>query len=136
MPTALTPDATPRRILLVDDEVELLKIARRLIRGLGYEVDTASSGPEALAKLDASSFDLVMLDMVMEEMDGVETLRRIRDKAPEQPVLILSAYAEASSVAAVRALGVLAYVRKPFNLSEISAVIRDALEGKATEDFV
>jgi two-component system alkaline phosphatase synthesis response regulator PhoP len=126
----------PHRILLVDDEQELLKVASRLIGSLGYAVDTAASGPAALVKLGSEDFDLVVLDMVMDEMDGVETLRRIRGIKPNQPVIILSAYAEPEMVEAVRALGILAYVRKPFNLGALSVAIRDALQGKSIVDVL
>lgn len=124
------------RILLVDDERELLKVASRLIGGLGYSVETASSGAAALAKLEAEPFDLVILDMVMDAMDGVETLRRIREFAPRQAVIILSAFAEPEKVQAVRTLGILAYVRKPFNLGALSAAISDALQGRATSEVL
>ena len=136
MPASRTDPNKKQHILLVDDEKELLHVTSMLVANLGYHVDTASSGQEALAKLDTSSADLVVLDMVMPEMDGVETLRRIKGKNPDQKVIILSAFAEPDKVTAVRSLGILAYVRKPFDLGTISAVLRDALAGKSTEGIL
>lgn len=127
-------DRPRSRILLVDDEPELLLVTGRLLTGLGYDVATASSGEKALGMVEASPPDLVILDMVMPGMDGETTLRRIRELAPDQKVIILSGFAEPEQVKAVRKLGILAYIRKPFDLGSMSSAIRAALAGEATPE--
>ena len=67
--------------------------------------------------------------MVMPEMDGAETLRRIRQIKPEQKVVILSAYAEPDKVAEVKELGIYAYLQKPFSLQKMEETVRNAIDG-------
>jgi CheY-like chemotaxis protein len=120
-------------ILLVDDEIELLKVSARLLGTLGYTVHKANGGQEALDFLSAGHADLVVLDMVMPHMDGVETLRNIRKMKPEQKVVILSAFAEPDRIAQVKELGVYAYIQKPFAVDNMARTLRNALDGIADE---
>ena len=123
------------RILLVDDERAVLKVNTYLLKGLGYEVLAADRGRAALDLMDEHEVDLVLLDMVMPEMDGVATLREIRSRAPEQKVIIFSAYAEPEKVEEVRQLGVFAYLIKPTPREILMGTIRDALDGKSPPPF-
>lgn len=123
------PGTSKQRILLVDDEPELLTVNMRLLTGLGYEVSMADSGEAALRILDDLPHDLVILDMVMPGLDGEATLRRIRERIADQKVIILSAFAEPEKVQAVKTLGILAYVRKPFDLGSMASTIRAVLGG-------
>lgn len=123
------PGTSKQRILLVDDEPELLTVNMRLLTGLGYEVSMADSGEAALRILDDLPHDLVILDMVMPGLDGEATLRRIRERIADQKVMILSAFAEPEKVQAVKTLGILAYVRKPFDLGSMASTIRAVLGG-------
>ena len=122
-------------ILLVDDEKELLRVNSRLLTALGYKVLLAQCGAEAINCLGSRQVDLVVLDMLMPEMDGVETLRCIREIRPEQKVVILSAYAEPEKVDAVKKLGVLAYLKKPLSLQNMATTLRKALEGVRCDDL-
>jgi len=132
-----TKKSTPHgeRILLVDDEVELLRVNARLLTTLGYRILSAKNGQEALDLLLSHDIDLVVLDMLMPGMDGVETLRRIRGVRPDQKVVILSAFAEPEKVKEVKKLGVLAYLKKPLSLQSMTTVLRNALDGNQDEDM-
>ena len=134
-------DRNPQRkrtehILLVDDELELLAVNSKLLATLGFEVSTTTSGLDAVERIQGQEIDLVILDMMMPVIDGVETLRRIRSSVPDQKVVILSAYAEDDQVLDVKALGISAYLRKPFELAKISTVLREVLDGKVVDDIV
>lgn len=122
-------------ILLVDDEVRLLSVNKRLLTALGMEVRTAESGPEALEILREWSPDLVLLDMVMPRMDGVTTLRRLRMFRPDQKVLFLSAYSDQAQIMEAESLGALAYLQKPAPLEVMTRVIDAALRGEKAPGF-
>jgi CheY-like chemotaxis protein len=79
--------------------------------------------------------DMIILDMVMPGMDGVETLKAIQEFKPEQKVVILSAYAEEEQIQAVKSLGVYAYMQKPVDLKEMVSTIRNTLAGIRSEDL-
>jgi DNA-binding response OmpR family regulator len=116
---------TPARILVVDDEVDILDLLSDLLGESGYEVVRAVDGREAIRALFHAQPDLVILDVAMPEMDGWQTLERIRD-VTDVPVLMLTARAgEDDKVRGLRA-GANDYVTKPFSTRELLARI-DAL---------
>lgn len=78
-------------ILVVDDDVGLRKAVRRVLVAQGFEVETAGDGVEALARLGARSFDLVVLDVMMPGQDGIEVCEQLRAQGEELPVLMLTA---------------------------------------------
>ena len=81
----------PSRILLVDDEMSIQRTVAPLLRSRGYEVEGAATGRLALDALDANRPDLVILDLGLPDMDGLEVLRRLRHRNNKTPVLILTA---------------------------------------------
>lgn len=112
------------RVLAVDDEQMILLALSAMLEALGHEVQTAAGGWEALRRLELGMVpDLVILDLNMPEMDGVETLTRIRARMPEMPVMICSGYADDRVAAALGAHAQLRLLHKPFTVAEI----RDAL---------
>ena len=84
------PECTGRRILLVDDEQEQLSLYEQALREEGYFVLCASNGKDALACLDASQFDLIILDVVMPVMDGIEALGKIVSRYRKMPIILHS----------------------------------------------
>ena len=110
------------RILLVDDEERILNFLRSKLRASGYEVLTASSGLEALEQAQAQEPDLIVLDLIMPQMDGFETLKELRSFSPV-PVIILSA--KGADVDKIKGLDLGAddYLPKPFNPDELVARI-------------
>lgn len=124
------PDGTPARILVVDDEAVLAELLGAALRHQGWDTRTASNGWEALDGAEEFDPDVVVLDIQMPGLDGMETLSRLRKKNPHLPVLFLTARdAVADRVAGLRA-GADDYVTKPFDLDEVTARI-DALLRRA-----
>jgi len=118
---------TPIRILVVDDESAIRRALRPPLVELGFQVVDASRGEEALQMLRAGGFDVVLLDVNMPGIGGIETLRRIRAFAPRLPILILTVRdAEEEKVEALE-LGADDYVTKPFSMRELIARIRTAV---------
>jgi CheY-like chemotaxis protein len=91
-PSALSIHA---RILLVDDNVNGLKARKTVLEELGYKIDTATGGDDALELFDRQKFDLVVTDYKMSRMDGLELIRILRAKAPEIPIILISGFVDA-----------------------------------------
>lgn len=118
---------SPARILVVDDEKATRNAITRALNLVGYHAEGAASGSQALARLAALPYDLMLLDLRMPEMDGVEVMARARDARPSLLVIVLTAYATVeSAIAAVRA-GAVDYLLKPCSLRDIEAAIARAL---------
>jgi CheY-like chemotaxis protein len=83
-----------KKILVVDDEENIRMLYKEEFEEMGYEVITVNDGIQALAAMDTTKFDLATLDMRMEEMDGIETLRKMKEKDSSLPVIICTAYEE------------------------------------------
>ena len=83
-----------KKILVVDDEANIRELYKEELTEMGYEVITVPDGIEALTAMDKSKFDLVTLDMRMEGMDGIETLRKMKERDNTLPVIICTAYEE------------------------------------------
>jgi two-component system KDP operon response regulator KdpE len=113
-------------ILVVDDELQILRVMRASLPARGYEVRTAPGGEEALDEIRKEEPDLIILDLVMPKMSGLEVCRRVREFS-NVPIIVLSAKeAEADKVAALE-LGADDYVTKPFGLDELLARMRAIL---------
>lgn len=116
-------------ILIVDDMEFQRELAENLLDNLNYEIATASSGEEAVAYIQNRHVDLILLDMIMDPgIDGLETLRRIREIQPDQKTIIVSGFAATERVRMAQELGAGEYVRKPYSLEQIGTAIRRALD--------
>jgi len=123
----------PARILLVDDEIPIQRAVAPLLRSRGYEVDVAATGEEALEMIRTRTPDLIVLDLGLPDMEGIEICRRVRTESAV-PIVVLSARgAEADKVASLD-LGADDYVTKPFGPEELLARIRVALRRVFSED--
>src|SRR6185312_16093423 len=114
------------RILVVDDDPQIRRVMRVTLTGQGYEVDDVKSGEAALDKLRDQRFDLVLLDMNMPGIGGIETCRAIREQSEIAIIMLTVRDSEADKVAALDA-GADDYVTKPYNQSELLARMRAAL---------
>ena len=126
----------PGRLLVVDDiEANRDLLARRL-RQMGHVVETAGNGREALERMRAEAFDLVLLDVMMPEMDGLEVLEELRadDALRMIPVLMVSAVQEIESVVHCIERGATDYLPKPFNVVLLKARVESSLEKKRLRD--
>jgi CheY-like chemotaxis protein len=126
----------PMRVLVVDDLDLNRDLITRRIRRLGHEAGTAVNGRDALDKLRQESWDLVLLDITMPEMDGYETLRRIRADPPsaQLPVVMISAIDENESVVRCLELGADDYLPKPFDPAVLRARVESSLARKRAQD--
>ena len=123
----------PARILLVDDEVSIQRTVAPMLRSRGYDVDVAGTGGEALAAVGSDKPDLVVLDLGLPDIDGIEVCRRLRARW-DMPILVLSARgAEKDKVAALDE-GADDYVTKPFGPDELFARVRAALRRRRSDE--
>ena len=118
---------TPIRILVVDDESAIRRALRPPLLELGFQVAEASRGEEALQLLRAGTYDVVLLDVNMPGIGGIETLRRIRAVAPRLPILMLTVRDQEEDKVEALELGADDYVTKPFSTRELIARIRAAV---------
>ncbi|MFC1474511.1 sigma-54-dependent transcriptional regulator [bacterium] len=116
------------KILLVDDEEKILKGLSKALGGVGHDVGTSTSGPDALSMLDSSVYDIVFSDLVMPDMDGLELLSGIKKKYPDMPVIIVTGHGTVESAVLAMKNGAFDYITKPFNLDEVDLVVSRALE--------
>ncbi|HVB05320.1 MAG TPA: response regulator transcription factor [Acidimicrobiales bacterium] len=125
---AVGPEA---RILVVDDEPSIVDSVATVLRYEGFEVEVASSGRAALAKAQSEAFDLIVLDVMLPDLDGLEVTRRLRGDGLDVPVLFLTAKAEVEDRIAGLSIGGDDYVAKPFSLLEIVARARAILRRRS-----
>lgn len=107
------------KILMIDDEQALLKLSSSILRREGFAVETRSDAREALALLQDESFDIILLDLRMPEMSGLDFLRHFNVRTRPEEVLILTAHADVQSAVETVKLGAYGYLAKPFNAEEI-----------------
>ena len=112
------------RLLLAEDEPALSKALTAILERNNYSVDTAFDGQEALDFLESDNYDGVILDIMMPKVDGIEVLKRIREKGSTIPVLLLTAKSEIDDKVAGLDAGANDYLTKPFNSRELLARIR------------
>ncbi len=118
-----------KRILLVDDEPEFLEVLREFIATLGYPVETASNGPDALLAVLRNRPDLVCLDISMPGMNGVETLKQIRSLDRTIPVIMLTGEADIQRIGNALTGGAFAYVPKSAKFEYLQHLIAAVVEG-------
>jgi DNA-binding response OmpR family regulator len=119
-------DRAPR-ILLVDDEQPIQTLLSFPLQRDGYEVVHASDGREALARFSEQTFDLVVLDVMLPKMDGLEVCRRLRAKGERVPIIMLSAKSEEIDKVLGLELGADDYITKPFSMREFRSRVKAAL---------
>ena len=125
MPAELS---TPQYCLIVDDEPRLRQVLVHLMRNDGFSCLEAGNGEEALAQLERETVTLVMSDLRMPRMDGLELLRRVRGRWPDVAVVMITAVADVEVAVSCLAIGAMDYLTKPFHLEEVRARVAQALE--------
>lgn len=115
------------RILIVDDELNICRSCTKVLSKLDYEVNYALNGYDALRLMDAEPFDIVITDLKMSSLGGMEVLRRVKDAYPDTPVIVMTGYASVSSAVEVMKIGALDYLPKPFTPDELRAIVRQAV---------
>lgn len=133
-PPAPSPQKTPR-LLVVDDEASIREMLMETLSHAGnYEVDTAGDGREALQKMRASKYDLVVTDLRMPEMDGCRLLDISRHEFPEIPVVVITGYARLETAIDALRLGASNFITKPFRLAEILEVVEKSIRRKIARE--
>ena len=111
------------KVLIVDDEPEVRQVLQEFLSGRGYDVLVAESGSAALAALGADRPDVVLLDVAMPGMDGVETLRRIVALHPSMSVIMVTANTDIATTSKLLAMGAVDYIPKPFDLDYLDQAV-------------
>jgi DNA-binding NtrC family response regulator len=118
-------------ILIVDDEKNLRRLLRDTLEGEGHSVLQAATGEEALDRFAQASCDLVLLDLILPDLNGLQVLRRIKRQAAEVPVIIMTAYSEVRGAVEAMKAQATDYLCKPFDLDELKLVVQRILEATA-----
>lgn len=118
------------QILVVDDEEITLKNLERILKKEDYIVVTAPSGAEAIKKLDTSDFDVVLTDLKMENIGGIDVLEKAKGKYPDTQVIMITGYASLDSAIDSIKKGAFHYIAKPFRLDDVKATVKQAIEKK------
>ncbi len=117
-----------KKILIVDDEESMRHMLTLILKREGYEVQSAEKGSEALLLVESESFDFMLLDVVMPEMDGLDLLQALKKKKVEATVIMMSAYGNLDTAVEAMKRGAYDYVSKPFRPDEILLTLRKAEE--------
>jgi DNA-binding NtrC family response regulator len=115
------------RILVVDDEINICRNCIKVLGSLDCLVEYALNGYDALAMMDAEPYDIIITDLKMSSLGGMEVLRRVKDLYPDTPVIVMTGYASVSSAVEVMKIGALDYLPKPFTPDELRAIVRQAV---------
>ena len=126
--------ATVKRVLVVDDELDFLETIVKRLEVRDIKAAGVDSGPKALALLDKEDFDVVILDVKMPGMDGVETLVEMKKKKPQLPVIMLTGHATVASGIQGMKQGAFAYVMKPVELDELLDKLQKAFDRKPVQE--
>ncbi|MEW6273029.1 MAG: sigma-54 dependent transcriptional regulator [Thermodesulfobacteriota bacterium] len=116
------------RVLVVDDEERMAQVVAMALGRAGWECETCASGEAALAAVEARGADVVVTDWRMPGMDGIELLRRLHDKHPALPVILITAHGSVPSAVAAMREGAFDYITKPFDNDELRALVGRALD--------
>ncbi len=122
-----------KTVLVIDDDANMRWVLKRALAKAGYEVELAANGQDGLFTLATKDVDLVLLDLKMPGVDGLGVLRQVRQRAPDLPVLLLTAYASVPTAVEAMRLGATDYLRKPFDVEEVRFKIARTLEHQAQE---
>jgi DNA-binding NtrC family response regulator len=116
------------RILIVDDEEIVIRSCLRILGDGNYETDSAMDGWEALKKIDENPYDVVILDIMMPKMDGLEVLQQVKERHPDVDVIMVTGLSQIQTAVRSMKLGAFDYLSKPFDPDELKLVVDRALE--------
>lgn len=122
------------RVLVVDDEKNIRLVLDQCLSEQGYQVETAVNGEHAIEKFASQPFDLVLLDMKMPGIDGIEVLRRIKRTAADIPVIMITGYGSIETAVETMKLGAVDYLRKPFTPDEIRAAVAAVMDRRGLRE--
>jgi DNA-binding response OmpR family regulator len=120
-------------LLVVDDDVDLANACARILKRAGFECLTAYDSPEALALFDSHRPALVLSDINLPTDDGFEITRRVRERAPTTPVILMTTHHSANAPQEAVHAGAAGYLRKPFANAELVAMVKSLLDGESDQ---
>ena len=120
-------------VLIVDDEMNIRRVLAAMLKRDGYEVTTAADGEQALAVLQKTPVHVVVTDMVMPKVGGMELLRRVGADYPDVPVILITAHGTVDSAVMALKAGAFDYITKPFEQEELKKVIAKATRAHELE---
>ena len=123
-----------KRILVVDDDENILNLEKTILEQRGFEVTAAAGGGEALKLLAEKTYDLVLLDVMMPEVDGFTVCRKIKEdaKLKDLPVIFLTAKGGGEALAEGFESGAIMYINKPFTANKLLTIVNTMLESRAS----
>src|SRR5580765_4875909 len=121
------------RILIVDDEPGIRQSLKGVFEDEGFSTDAVASGEDCLKRIGEKPYDLILLDIWLPGIDGLETLRRLREKAPETHVIMISGHATIATAVSATKLGAYDYIEKPLSLEHTLLTARNALSHRRLE---
>lgn len=126
------------KILIVDDEQSMRDVLSIMLKRAGYGVTVAADGEEAIAQLGKDIFDLIITDLKMPKVGGLDVLKAVKDSSPETVVLVITAFASTETAVEAMKRGAYDYLTKPFQVDEVQLIIRNALEKRrlSTENML
>ena len=116
------------KILIVDDDTAHLHMLRTLLKSFGHEVESATDGEDAIAMVKEKPFDLILMDVRMAHIGGIEALRQIKECNPAIPVIIMTAYSSVDTAVEAMKLGAYDYLTKPLNFEELKIILDRAMD--------
>jgi DNA-binding NtrC family response regulator len=122
------------RILIVDDEEIVRRSCLRILRGEDYEIDTAADGQSALGMINDNDYDVLILDIKMPRMDGIEVLRRVKEVHPDIDVIMITGLHDIGTAVQAMKLGALDYLPKPFEPDQLQTLVEKAFDRKALRE--
>jgi DNA-binding response OmpR family regulator len=125
--TTESPKESPPRILLLEDETNLAKGLQLVIGEAGYEVDWAETGKSALELVRRQPYDLIVADLCLPDLDGLEIIKEIKQRQPQIRVIVITGYSTVASAIDAFKLGTSDYLEKPFTENEIMTAISEVL---------
>ena len=117
-------------ILIVDDEKEIRNSLSGVLQDEGYDTLTASGGEDALRVVREDAVEVVLLDVALPDIDGMEMIRRVKENRPETEVIVITGYATVDSAIEAMKLGIFDYLPKPFTEDEVKSVVAGAVSAR------
>jgi len=116
------------RILVVDDEEIVIRSCLRILDSNGYQIDVANDGHDALRKVESNAYDVMILDIMMPNLGGMEVLRRVKESHPDMDVIMITGLSQIDTAVQAMKLGAFDYISKPFEPDELKLVVQRACE--------
>jgi len=127
---ATDAESVKKRILAIDDENAICAIYERALEREGYLIETFKNAPDALVRLEQVSFDLILMDLILQGLNGWDLMRKAKKISPSTPIIVVTGRPELDSVVKTMRMGAYDYLLKPFDIDELLVKVKSGLESK------